>query len=94
MQQRLPTSKRDAADACWDFDDDDADRLAETLPLLPKAYPGAVHFEMSRLGPAKSSASGCMMVRNFAIAAVRLRWRQERSKCVEITFSGIRQVPN
>ena len=50
MRQPVAHEQRDAADACWNFDDDDNDRPAETLQLLPGAYPGTVRFTMSRLG--------------------------------------------
>jgi hypothetical protein len=47
MQQPVAHEQRDAADACWNLDDDDNDRPAETLQLLPGAYPGTVRFGVS-----------------------------------------------
>jgi hypothetical protein len=71
MQQSVAHKQTDAADAWWSFDDDDDDRPAETLQLLPGSYPGTARFGMSHLelggigsGPAKSLASGRMVARN------------------------------
>jgi len=73
MQQSVAHKQTDAADAWWSFDDDDDDRPAETLQLLPGSYPGTARFGMSHLelggigwGPAKSLASGRMVARNGA----------------------------
>src|SRR5215469_12411906 len=55
MQQPVAHEQRDAADACWNFDDDDDDRPAETLQLLPGAYPGTVRFRMSHWGWAEAA---------------------------------------
>jgi hypothetical protein len=49
MQQSVAHKQTDAADACWSFDDDDDDRPAETLQLLPGSYPGTARFGMSHL---------------------------------------------
>lgn len=44
MQQPVAHEQRDAPDTCWNFDDDDGDRLAETLLILPGAFSGPVRF--------------------------------------------------
>ena len=44
MQQPVAHEQREAPDTCWNFDDDDGDRLAETLLILPGAFSGPVRF--------------------------------------------------